>query len=313
MTRNLQIKCSILFVAAIFFAPAARAQEKPPTVTWEQRAIEGNIVVSEWLDSVAEFLDLFVAGRKVTNERNKTSVRIENASVWKEGEGYSNSTGFNVNLRLPNVEEYWNLKFTSYDEERERRASENAQYRQRPREQNYGATIGFFQRLGNVRTSFQPRIELQDPLKVSHSLAFDTTANMTSRTQFNPKIEFFAASDRGTGVYNQLNFGIQLNKIYSMSLINQSTYEDKQHLFTVSQGIAFSRQVMRDAGISYSLFFNSDNQMAYHLASYSFAVSWSQILYKNILDYNVTPHLDFPLHSSFTGRTGINFNVNLKF
>ncbi len=307
------------FVLAMAFAmpQVASAQDsgdvKTPSATWEQRAIEGNIAVSEFLDGVANFLDLFLAGRKVTNARNQTSVRIENASVWREGIGYQNSTALNVNLRLPNVEEYWNLKFTSYDEERDRRSTQNAQYRQRQREENYGATIGWFQRIGNVRTAFQPRIELQDPLKVSHSLAFDTTIDFTKTAQFNPKIEFFAASDRGTGIYSQMNFGFQLNRIYSLAIVNQGTYEDKGHMFTVANGFAISRQVTRTGGIAYSVFFNSDNQMKYHLTSYSFATTWSQILYRNILDYNVTPHWDFPLDTAFTGRLGLNFNVNLKF
>lgn len=281
--------------------------------TWEQRAIEGNILVSGWIDDAAEFIDLFLAGRRVTVQRNETSVRVENSSVYREGVGYQNSTAFNVNLRLPNVEEYWNLKFTSYDEQSEKRTAENAQYRQRPREKNYGATIGVFRQLGRIRTAFQPRIELTDPLKVAHSLAFDTTADITDRAHFNPKIEFFAASDRGTGVYNHLNFGFQLTKLYGLSLVNQSTYEDKQHTFIVANGFAISRPVLKTASIAYSLFFNSDNQTKYHLASYSVATTWSQVLYRNILDYNVTPHVDFAKVHDFTGRFGLDFNINLKF
>ena len=95
--------------------------------------------------------------------------------------------------------------------------------------------------------------------------------------------------------------------------MNQGTYEDKLNLFTVANGFAIGRQVTRTGGISYSLFFNSDNKMKYHLVSYSFATTWSQTLYRNILDYNITPHWDFPLDTSFTGRVGLNFNVNLKF
>lgn len=293
--------------------PAVAAPEDSVSQTWEQRAIDGNIVVSRFLDRVADYVDLLLVGKRVTRQRNETSVRIENSSVWKEGFGYTNSTSFNLNLRLPNVEEYWNLKFTSYDEEAEKRSTRNAQYRQRPRVENYGATIGFFQRLGNVRTAFQPRIELQNPLKVAHSLTFEQTHKIGEVGSFNPKVEFFADSDRGTGLFNQLNFGFQLNHVYSLSLINQQTYEDKTHNYLVAQGIAIGRPVTRTAAISYSLFFNSDNQTTYHLSSYSFATTWSQLLYRNILDYNVTPHIDFGKEVSFTGRTGIDFNINLKF
>lgn len=313
MTNELQLKSILLGLFVLFCGVTAQAQNQTPTESWEQKAIESNIRVSRWFDSVAEYVDLFVAGRRVTTRRNETNVRIENSSVYKEGEGYNNSTAFNFNLRLPNVEEYWSLKFTSYNEEEERRSGENAQYRQRPRDKNYGASIGFFRKLGNIRAAFQPRVELSNPLKVSHSLAFDTTTDINDRAQFNPKIELFAGSDRGTGVFDQLNFGVQLNPIYSLSIVNQSTYEDKTHNFVVAQGVSVGRQVIKNGGIAYSLFFNSDNRTTYHLVSYSVATTWSHLLYSKILDYNISPHVDFAKELSFTGRFGLNFNVNLQF
>jgi hypothetical protein len=332
MANKIQIKCAPLLSLLLVFtviacasappaedspaSPVARPQKPPPKTfdpSWEQRAIDGNIIISRFFDGVAEYVDLFLAGKRVTRQRNETSVRIENSSVWKEGIGYTNSTAFNLNLRLPNVEEYWNLKFTSYDEEAEKRSTVNAQYRQRPRVENYGATIGFFQQLGNIRTAFQPRIELQNPLKVAHSLTLEQTHQFWETGQFRPKVEFFAASDRGTGIFNQMNFAVQLDHIYTLSLINQQTYEDKTHNYLVAQGVAIGRQVTRTGAISYSLFFNSDNQTKYHLSSYSFATTWSQLLYRNILDYNLTPHIDFAKEVSFTGRLGLDFNINLKF
>ncbi len=170
MTYELQLKSALLSLFVFFCESSSFAQskapqgeKKTPTETWEQRAIDSNIRVSRWFDSVAEYIDLFVAGRRVTTRRNETSVRIENSSVYKEGIGYTNGTSYGINLRLPNVEEYWSLKFASYDEEEERRTSESVQYRQRLRSQNYGATIGFFRRIGNVRASFQPRKSGSEP------------------------------------------------------------------------------------------------------------------------------------------------------
>ncbi len=328
MSKYLHTKFAYLFVALTSVSCATSASQDASSLesteeiatpeietsqTWEQRAIDGNIMISGWLDTAAEFVDLLLAGKKRTKSRNDTNVRIENSSVWKEGVGYTNSTAFNLNLRLPNVEEYWNLKFTSYDEEAELRSTRNAQYRQRPRVENYGATIGFFQQLGNIRAAFQPRIELQDPLKVAHSLTLEQTHTIGEHGRFSPKVEFFAASDRGTGIFNQMNFVFALSHIYSLSLINQQTYEDKTNNYFVAQGIAIGRPVTRTAAISYSVFFNSDNQTTYHLASYSFATTWTQLLYRNILDYNITPHIDFAKELSFTGRTGVVFNLNLKF
>ncbi len=314
MTNELQLKTAVLCLFVLFSATPGHAEDKNPTETWEEKAIDSNIRVSRWLDSVAEFIDLFVAGRRVTTRRNETTVRIESSTIYREGIGVSNPTAaIGLGLRLPNVEEYWSLKFTSYDEEEEKRTAGSAQFRQRPRNQNYGATIGFFRKLGNVRASFQPRVELQNPLKVSHTMTLDTTSNIGTIAQVFPKLELFASSDKGTGVFNQLNFGVQLNPVYSLSIVNQSTYEDKTHKFIVAQGFAIGRQVIENGGISYSLFFNSINRPTYHLASYSVATTWTHVIYSKILDYNITPHVDFERAIDFTGRFGLNFNVNLQF
>lgn len=318
MANKFHFKTIAVCIFILFFGAQVHAQEKafvgpPIRETWEQKALDGNIRISRWFDRAAEWVDLFVSGKRVTTRRNETNVRIENSSIYKEGIGYTNSTSFNLNLRLPNVEEYWNLKFTSYDEEADKRKAESAQYRQRPQEKNYGATIGFFRKLGNIRAAFQPRIDLGNPLKVSHTMTLTTTTDITPAAQMSPKIELFANSDSGTGVFDQLNFGIQLSPVYQLALVNQSKYEDKIHLFQVSQGIAISRNVMKDAAISYSIFFNSDNQTTYHLANYSVGTTWSHMIYDRILDYNVSPHVDFLLDSNFTGRFGLNFNLNLQF
>ncbi len=313
MTNELQLKSALLCLFVLFSAAPVLAEDTKPTETWEEKAIDSNIRVSRWFDRVAEYIDLFVAGRRVTTRRNETTVRIENSSVYREGIGVTNSTAPGLSLRLPNVEEYWSLKFTSYDEEEEKRSSESAQYGQRPRNKNYGATIGFFRKLGNVRASFQPRVELQNPLKVSHTMTLDTTSNIGTFAQVYPKLELFASSDKGTGVFNQLNFAIPLNPVYTLTLVNQSNYEDKTHIWAVANGFSVGRQVIENGTIAYSLFFNSSNRPAYHLASYSIATTWNHVLYSKILDYNITPHLDFSRTIDFTGRFGLNFNVNLQF
>lgn len=329
MRPKLQNYCVFVLLLALVFSMPAHAQKKrkslrpkppPPAAavettapSWEQRAIRGNVVVSGWFDSIAEAIDLFLAGQQVTTNKNQTSVRIENSTIWTEGEGASNGTAFNINLRLPNLEETWNLKFTSYDEEREQRGTQNAQFRRQLREQNYGATIGIFRRLGSIRTSFQPRIELQDPLKTSHSLAFDTTVDLQGTAKLYPKVDFFASSERGTGFFNQLNFGVELTPVYSLGLINQSTYEDKTKIYAVANGVSIGRPVLRNASIAYSFFFNSDNQGAYSLVSYTLASTWNQTIYRNILEYNVTPHIDFAKNRSFTGQLGLDLNISLKF
>ena len=306
-----------IFLLFLFVSPFSLAQQSnkdatPQAQSVEQELIKSNIVVSEWLDSIAEGIDLFLTNKKFSKKPNETRVRIENSSISNESEGVVNSTALNVQLRLPNVEEYFQLKFTSYDEQEER-STRSRYLRQNQRREKYGASLGFFRNIGRIKTAFQPRIQLRDPLKISHSLKFETLIEMT-KSSLSPKIEFFADPDKGTGTFNQLNLNIEFTKKYSLTLINEAEYDDKLDIhFSASNGFAINDSINQNMMLSYILLFDSNNFPKYHLDNYDFAIAWNHLLYKKILDYQLIPHLNFPKTNQFKGRAGVTLNVNLNF
>ncbi len=309
-----------LFVAMtmIFSCPQVLAVETPKDPdreaegeSLEEKFIEGDILVSEWFDGIAEGIDLFLVGKRITKRRNETNVRLSNSTYYTEISGLTSSPSISVNLRLPNVEEYWNLKFTSYDETKERGVRNN-QLRTTPQEKNYGASIGLFRKLGDVRTSFQPRIELRDPLQVGHLLAFESLAEFKTY-RVNPRLEFYANPGKGTGIFHAVNFNFRLSKKFSVTLINEGEYEDKKHLYSVTNGISLGQSLTKKTSFSYGFYVGSNNQPNYHLQSYTFAVSWGHTLYNKILDYSITPQLSFDRINSFTGVPGISFGISLNF
>jgi hypothetical protein len=296
-----------------FDIPGLTDQPDPdaPSPTFEENFIKGDIAVSEWFDGVADGLDLFLVGKRITKKKNETNVNLENATFYTEGGGLKNETALNVNLRLPNLEEYAQLKFTSYDETQDHGVQSNY-LRQQPRERSYGATVGLFKKLGNVRTAFQPRIGLQDPLDISHSLTFESIANFKTY-QVNPKVQFFADAKKGPGVFQALNFYLRLTKIYSLTFINEFEYQDRPHLFIGDNGVSLGQMITKNSSMSYGILLISNNQTVYHLETYSFSVAWSHTLYRRILSYQIIPHWDFTRLTDFTGRTGLTFNVSLNF
>lgn len=281
------------------------------TKTFERQFIDSNIAISRWFDSLTEGIDLFLVGPQLQSERNETSVKIENTTFSTEGTPPGNQTNIIINPRFPNLEKYWNLKFTSYNEQDERGAK-NSLLRQSPRETNYGATIGVFKSIGKIRTSFQPRIELQNPLKISHSLAFETII-FFDRFQVNPKIDLFANATNGTGVFQAINFNFILTNIFSLTLINEGTYTEKTHKYITTNGFSLGQAISNTDAMAYSLLFFSSNRDNYHLESYSVSASWYHIFYKRILDLQLTPHLDFAGDRSFTGQAGITLRLTLNF
>ena len=301
-----------LAILVLYTGHSMAAEPASKVKTTEQTLIDADIAISEWFDGLAEGLDIFLAGKKRTTKENKTRVMIENATYSSEGEGLKNTTNLNVNLRLPNLEDYWQLMFTSYDENEEKRELPNRYLRKQPREKNYGASVGVFKNLGKVRTTFQPRIELRDPLKVSHTLRFESRAEY-EKHKINPKLEFFASPDKGTGVFGGLNFSLYLNESFSFSMVNGVEYEDRENKMSTTNGFILGQGITPKSSMSYAVMFDCNNRATYHLENYSFSAGWSHALYKNVLHYQFVPHWDFIKSRSFKGVAGIVFNVNLIF
>jgi hypothetical protein len=320
--QSFQNKFPQLFAALFCFlflhsglpALATTNEEEQETreASFEKKFIDMNIAISEWLDGAAEVIDIFLVGKKVTNRENETNLRIENTTMSIEGEDVDNTTSLGVNLRLPNVEDYFALKFTTYDESQEKRGAQKGILRRTPRERNYGATVGLFRQLGNIKASFQPRIELQDPLRISHSLAFESLVDRKTYS-INPKFELFAIPDRGTGTFVALNWFIPLTEIFSFTLINNFEYEEKSHNLDVTNGFSFGQAVTERSSLSYGLLFFSVNRPDYRLDGYSFSITWSHLLYKRIFDYQIIPHVDFLAMKNYRAVAGLNLNLSLNF
>ncbi len=150
-------------------------------------------------------------------------------------------------------------------------------------------------------------------MKVSHSLRFESIADWQKIYEINPKFELYANPDKGTGLYLGLNFNRVIDPTHSFTMINGGDYEEKSHLFSVTNGFSFGQQRNDRQSFSYNLYFNSNNQPTYHLEAYSVSIRWNHLLYRRILDYQVTPHIVFTEDEHFSGRPGINLDMNLHF
>ncbi len=278
----------------------------------QQSLIEQNVAFSKWFENIADGLDLFLVNKQLDAAKNESNVRVENSTYSVEGGPVRNETVLAVNPRLPNLEKYWNLKFTTYDEQEDGRGSDKSYLRQTPRSRNYGATVGLFSKFGKVRTLFQPRIELQDPLNVSQSLAFESVAEHKT-FRINPKLEFFANAKKGTGVFQAINFNFVLSPKYSLTLINEGTYEEKLNRLLITNGISLSQGISATDAMTYSFYLFATNRENYHLNAYSLSASWFHVLIKKILDVQLTPHLDFVKASDFKGQAGVTLQVILTF
>lgn len=277
----------------------------------EDSFIDSNVIVSKWINTAAEGLDLWLAGQQYTSEKNETYATVSGAVYHNKINGTKNDVAFDVSLRLPNVEEYWLLTFTSYDDSTENGVSQNY-FRTAPRERDYGASVGLMALLGKVKTRFQPRISFDGFTEISNTLTFESILEEDDY-KVNPRLKFYAEPDVGTGTFFALNFNRSITAIYSFTLINEGDYRDRERALRVTNGFSVGQWFSEKSSIAYNVFVNSISRPNYQLSSYSFSTSWSHILYRRILDYQVVPNLVFSAEENYRVNPGINLIVNLRF
>lgn len=308
-----------LFSFSIRAAEKTKNEDKLPSPKeefspFEEMLIEKNKAISSEIDTAADKIDVMLAGKRVTDEKNKTQVKIESAGYWGEGGEPDLSAQFGVALRLPNLEKKWQLTFTSYDENEENRGVENRQFRREAKERNYGAGIAFFNRFGKVNTSFQPRLELKDPLDMSYVLKFEPDSQAEpGQVHVLPRLEFFAQPDKGVGVFNSYNLIWPLNIFYSITYLQEFEYEDADNKFTSNNALSLIERVTDRGSFSYSIAATSNNREAFHLQQYGFAVNWLEIAYEETIEYSLGPTWDFIKENHFKGVVGFRVTLNFMF
>lgn len=268
---------------------------------------------AQQIDKAARRLDLSLAGRRYTRKKNDSSISLKQLNVWSEGGVTKNSTSFGINLRLPNLEKRWQIRFSSYDEQEESRNLQQRRFRTQGRANRPGAALLFFRQLGKVKTTFQPRLELRDPLQMSYLLRFESEADQKP-VRVAPRLEFFADAERGTGEYFQLNFSYDLTKRLEISLLNEEEYREFGNFLNVNHGLAFDYSLSRDKGIGWSFTTNSTNRGgAYHLESYAVSTAYGQELSEDRLRFILATFLVFAKPEAFKGDAGMSLQVEVIF
>lgn len=303
------MKKALITTAIFVLMPVIAKAEMSPL---ETSLIEDNKAVTRFFESTAQGLDLFLVGKDVSTVPNKTHLVLENSTYLQNDTAARNQSNVNVQLNLPNFEEYWQLKFSSYDEEEQKRNVEQGYIGQAPVPKNYGATVGFFRKLGDVKASFQPRVELKNPLDVSYTITLESVAEL-KHFKLNPELQLFANPDQGVGNYLALNANFKLASHWNLTLINNAEYAEKQSLLNVTNGFSFGEFLSETMNISYNWLFFGNNVGNYHLQGYSLSTGFTQELYKRILRYQAIPHLDFDKSTNFVGSPGFTFNLFLQF
>ena len=215
-------------------------------------------------------------------------------------------------MRLPNVEKRWQLRFSSYDEEEESRDLTQRRVRTRPREREYRAGFIFFERLGNIKTTFQPQIQLKDPLEMKYNLRFDSDAKRRT-LKLKPRFELFADPNKGTGQYFSIELSFNITEKLDVVFHNSEEYQDYRNLFTVQHGVSIDQSLSDSQAAGLAITSGSINRPSYHLETLTISTSYAKEVMKKVLTYSLSPYLSFSKTRHFKGESGLTLNVEVIF
>ncbi|MGZ3724014.1 MAG: hypothetical protein ACXVA9_13820, partial [Bdellovibrionales bacterium] len=151
---------SSLFSILLIFSVSAAAS------TLEEKARKASEKVQDEVQDLAEKLDLALAGKKYSKDANTSRINLSQLVSYTEGGKLVKGTDVGINLRLPNVEKRWQARFATYNEEQEERDMQQRRVRTAPRPRDPGASLFFFRKLGDIQTSFRPKLQLKNPLEM---------------------------------------------------------------------------------------------------------------------------------------------------
>jgi hypothetical protein len=268
--------------------------------------------LSDTITRDAKWLDLLLAGKKYTTDVNKSTAELKQHLSWRDFSGFNNSTDFNLDIRLPNLEKRWALRFSSYDENEEERDLSNAAVRLRPREKRPGAALVFAQELGNIKANFQPRLLLKDPLVLNYILRIYSDGAF-GRFKFGPQLQLFADAEKGTGELGSFDVSYKFSEFTGMSFRSDEEYSDFENKFATNNSLSLGHALREDLGISLVGSAFSNNEPVFILQSLNAAISFSQVLKAKRLSYSLTPYLDFPRANAFHGIFGVSLEMTVSF
>ena len=299
-------------VSIVPYGPCPLFGPPPPPRTIEQKILAVADTIAKGVDNTADYLDLTLAGQRYTDKPNTSSLDVSQMVSYIDGGEFRKSTDFGLNIKLPNVEKRWQLRFTSYDEESEERDLTQQRLRTRPRTKDYGAGVFFFQKIGKLKTLFQPRLQLKNPLEMSYILRFESDVEAV-HFKIHPRLEFYADPKKGAGEFFELDTNRQLSARWGLDFSNTEEYRSADNLFSTQHELSLGYSLTKTQGLGTAFTLACQNKGHFHVHGLTYSLAYGMQIYPQRLKFGTSPFIVFEKNNRFKGRTGISLTVDVLF
>lgn len=272
-----------------------------------------NQVTADWLNRQAQSLDMALSGARYTKETEKSQATLANEIYFREGEGLKFRPSIDLRLSLPNFEKKYKLMFSNYNRDKIRRSSYGRREFLDNQDTDYGAALSFMQKVGDFDITFQPRLQIKDPIETFYTLRFESEAKVKNN-QLLTRFEFFADSEKGTGQFVSFIFRREFWENWGLSIVLEEEYQDGQNLLSTLQGYTLHYRIKETMLLDQSFIVRSRNKPNhFSLNDVSLGPGFTHEILKNELRYSINYFHFFNREFDFKGRSAGSIIIELIF
>jgi hypothetical protein len=268
--------------------------------------------IEEKLYTLANRLDSFFGQTRADDELNNSRLRVSNTTSFREAGKRDNQIQFGLNLKIPQLQEKFQINLLKTKEEIEEEKKEKERKKQKAEEEKRRLEE-YYKQFPELRPKKKKKI---DPLTLWRFNA-DTGINVTLplpvifernrlRKNFKTKKLVFRFveelgwyTNRSWQQETSLDIDRPLNDEWLFRWINQQNWNFKPSGFRFNQGPSLIHPITKHDAISYNAraFYIYDENV--FLSNYQVSIKLRRSLHSNWFFIELTPGLDFPKLEAF--------------
>lgn len=256
--------------------------------------------IADTLFVVGTSIDNFFARSELQTKKNDTQIKISSLTRVSENEQQDTVGYFRFNLKLPQLEEKFQLLIERDNRENTRGNSENPRNVQRTLgEASTFAGLQFIleeSKMWSLKTSMGARVDFPPKLygRVTLRRSF-----YSGRTHSYPVLKTFWQDGEGWSQNFEYNMDTRLTEKVLFRWVDHWFWNDQDFIITQVHGPSFYYTIDEKRALSYNARMSGDNDPHEAINNYNFNIRYRQLLYSHWFFGEVSPQIDFAREQQF--------------
>jgi hypothetical protein len=293
---------------------------RPPSLIDIHNALSDDVV------GFSESVDTFFVNDRVIEGRNLTNVRILSSASSIEREGTGGDVAFRVRLKLPRLENMFQVEIDNLDNTFNLDSDPTTQATQNQTQgpaqttnQNFGdntsAGLSFFKDILGIQSKLSFRYLFSDSVPFGN-WRVSKRFGITDKQALLFISDIFGDTKERTGQRTTIYYDIKTNQKDLLRFFNEATYRHENHTYRTVHGVGLYHIYTDRSSIAYIASvsaLNPQTQSTFYAESYDVSATYRYRVYKRHVFLDVIPAVGFPKKYSFVSNWSATLRLEIIF